>query len=259
MYKKNPSNKGEIKVKGIRASLLWLLVLVTVLTVPSLRVGALPSETDDGIFYSVKDGEVTVEGFNAVGHVMHVPEQIEGMTVKYIAPQACRADTVITEVILPKTIVSIGEYAFAECPNLVKVTLSGTETIGFGAFRLSPSLATVILPDTLKVIEDEAFYGCIMLGSVTAPASLEAIGTDVFLGCDRLILDVSESPLAKAYAEEHGIPTSFFESWTFTVLMLAVSTVLLLVLVLLVRRYLRKRRPLRPAAKGQPPRAPRQA
>ena len=205
--------------------LLPLLLLLPLLIAPSAK--ATVAETDTGIFYSVSDGVVTVEGFNAAGTVMDVPATIGGMPVRYIADQACRNDPHITEVRLPEGLMAVGEFAFSDCPNLTKVTFKGGETIGFSAFRGCRALLSLTLPDTLKSLDDYAFYGCTMLGKVKIPASVTVIGVDTFMGCDRLMLDVRDNPYAKAHAEQYNIPTSFTDTSAFTFLLLAVTTLLL--------------------------------
>ncbi|MBQ4065099.1 MAG: leucine-rich repeat domain-containing protein, partial [Clostridia bacterium] len=224
-----------------KASFFLLLIFCSLLLAPA--ASAEVKETDGGIFYSVTDGAVTVEGFNAAGTVMRVPAEIDGLPVRYVAERACYGDAVLTEVHLPDTIVSIGEYAFSQCEDLKKVTIGGCGTIGFAAFRNSKQLRSVTLPLGLTAIEDEAFFGCARLGKTKIPASLLVIGVDAFAGCEQLYLDVSENAYAARYAEENRIPTSFTETFTFTVLIWILITVLLGGLLWLGYRFLRKRRP----------------
>lgn len=199
------------------------------------------TETDSGILYRLEDGAVTIEGWAAVGTVMTVPETIEGFPVRAVAAQACRGESALTEVVLPASLVEIGAYAFAECPNLARVTLAGGETVGFAAFRDCRALLAVELPDTLRMLEDEAFRGCTMLAKMRIPAAVTQIGYDVFNGCERLILNVEENKLAADYAERYAIPTRFTETWTFTLLMIG-ATVIVLSLGFLLICKIRARR-----------------
>jgi len=220
---------------------LLLSICLIALLIPLPTQGAV-SETDGGIFYSVTDGIVTVEGFNAAGTVMDIPATIDGMPVRYIADQTCRGDGVITEVRIPASIVSVGEFAFADCPNLTKVTCKGGETIGYSAFRGCEALLSLTLPETLTTIDDSAFYGCTMLGTVKIPSSVTAIGTDAFMGCDRLILNVKDNAYAKAYAEQYHIPTGFTSTFSFTLILLALTTVILGAALWVGYRLIMKRR-----------------
>lgn len=195
-----------------------LFTLIMVLACMPINTFAVSSETESGILYSVKDGVVTVEGLHYLETVMNVPEKIEGYPVKYIANQACRDHNVLTEVILPAGLEIIGEYAFAECDNLKKVTVKGCKTISVGAFRESRSLSKISLPKDLELIDDLAFENCVMLGKIKMPKGLKSIGHDAFMGCDRVSFDANGSKLVKDYAKRYNIPTSFFDTWEFTVL-----------------------------------------
>ncbi len=215
------------------------ILLALLLAVPA---GASVLETDEGIFYSVSDGVVTVEGFNAVGTVMDIPAQIHEMPVRHIANQACRGDRILTEVRIPESILTIGEFAFADCPNLIKVTLRGGESIGFSAFRGCGALLSLTLPDTLITIDDYAFDGCLMLGKVKIPASVTAIGVDAFMGCNRLVLNVKDNAYARHYAEQNHIPTGFTSTFAYILLLVALVSALMGGGVWLIGRRLRHNR-----------------
>ncbi len=210
--------------------------------IPVLSVGAEPLETDSGIIYSIENGEVTVEGWGYAGSVMKVPAKIEGYPVKYVANQACRGNDGITELYLPSTIVSIGEYAFAECDNLVKVVIKGSETIGYSSFRNCKALLSVSFPNNLTVIDDSAFENCTMLGKTKIPASVKKIGVDAFIGCGRLRFDVSDNHYAKQYAKQYAIPTSFFDSWEFTVILIAVASACVIGAYFAFNKFVKKKK-----------------
>ena len=215
---------------------VFLALAVLMCLLLSQSILALPSETDSGILYSVHDGYVTVEGFNYAGTTMRVPKEIEGLPVKYIAPQACRSNEAIAELYLPETVIEIGEFAFAECENLTKVVMKGAEKIGFSAFARCDKLSSISLPSNLEVIDDSAFEGCTVLGKVKIPKSVTKIGVDAFSGCDRLRFDASENDYAKEYAKQYSIPTSFFETWEFTVIMLAAACAAVFALLFVIRK-----------------------
>lgn len=218
-----------------------LAALVFILIFSVLNVYALPSETDDGILYSIENGEVTIEGFNYAGNVMDVPSEIEGYPVKYIANQACRDNDAIIELHLPSSIEVIGEFAFADCKNLKKVVIKGADTVGYAAFKNCKKLSSLILPDGIRHIDDCAFENCVMLGKVEIPSSLESIGVNAFIGCDRLRFSIDNNEYAKQYAKQYSIPTSFFESWTFTVIMITVSAVIALAVIKAVSKAVKKK------------------
>ena len=222
-----------------RLTIFLLFAAMLVLLLPC-GAGAV-SETDGGILYRIEEDHVVIVGWNAAGRIMRVPDTIEGLPVREVASQACRGDETLTEVHLPASVTIIGDYAFAECRNLLLVTLEGVETIGYSAFRDNHALLTVTLPETLRTLEDDAFHGCVMLRSLVIPSSLEHIGYDAFNGCDKLILDVSKNPIAKEYAKQYAIPTSFTETWEFTLILIGACTVILGLGLFVVKKFVKKK------------------
>ncbi len=233
---------SKTRRKVMKKVLLSIMTLAILLSAAAIGTNAQVYETDSGIQYSVNNGEITVEGFNYAGNVMNVPEKIDGMPVLYISPQACRKNVAITELRLPKSIVSIGEYAFAECPNLVKVVMSGGIDIGRSAFRDCKAMIELSLPNDLEKIDDFAFEGCTMLGKVKMPKSLSYIGTDAFAGCERLRFDTNGNSYAKEYAKNNSIPTSFKDTWEYTVLMIVLTTALMGGAVFVINIYFRRKK-----------------
>ena len=86
-------------------------------------------------------------------------------------------------------VTTIGNFAFAECSNLINVTIPNSVTsIGEYAFEFCSRLTNVNIPNSVTSIESEAFFCCSSLTSVTIPNSVTSI--DGFRGCSSLT-DVS--------------------------------------------------------------------
>lgn len=64
------------------------------------------------------------------------------------------------------------------------VTAIGNEA--FATAQCQWTLTSVVIPDTVTVIGERAFQGCVLLESVTLPAALEEIGASAFYGCRSL-------------------------------------------------------------------------
>jgi len=79
----------------------------------------------------------------------------------FYAVNTATAKTSLTSIILPKTINSIGMFAFLYCTGLTSVTM----------------------PAQLSYIDDDAFSGCSNLSSFTIPSSVTSIGSYAFEGC----------------------------------------------------------------------------
>ena len=116
----------------------------------------------------------------------------------------------LEEVVIPDTVVEIGERAFENCINLKRLVLSkNISEIPEMAFAFCSSLESVEIPDEVGHIGNRAFYECESLKSVTfgvgireigswafgeckaleeirLPESLKIIGSSAFSGCKRL-------------------------------------------------------------------------
>ena len=87
---------------------------------------------------------------------------------------------VLTTVILPNTITSIGAYAFNSCDRLTSINLpEGLTTIGPNAFSICSNLSHIDFPSTLTELGFTSFISC-GLTSVVVPASLTTIAGGVF-------------------------------------------------------------------------------
>jgi len=137
-----------------------------------------------------------------------IPENVD-----YIGAAAF-AGTGITSVVIPDNQVQIMERAFSQCTNLEKLIIPSSATVGadfinstpklktagpiggdynfeFGwtdiipayAFQECRDLESVVLPDTITSIGEDAFYGCSSLQAIELSQSLEEIQGRAFCGC----------------------------------------------------------------------------
>lgn len=90
----------------------------------------------------------------------------------------------VTSVILPEGMTSIGQYMFYNCSKLESVTVpNGVTSIGASAFSGCNSLSSIVIPEGVTTIGRRAFYNCTGLTSVAIPSSVDNIGYEVFCGC----------------------------------------------------------------------------
>lgn len=88
----------------------------------------------------------------------------------------------------PYTVQIIGNDAFMENRELLKVTLPSTVTkLGSRAFNNCSELYSINLPDSIKEIGNYALGGCSSISAIHMPESIERIGTGAFFGCTSLV------------------------------------------------------------------------
>ena len=94
----------------------------------------------------------------------------------------------LDDLMLPETLVFIGDSAFWQCPNLTSITLpDSVREIGIGAFGQCASLASVTLGPHLETIGDGAFMSCTSLGEIDMPQTVTTLGYAAFAECSSLV------------------------------------------------------------------------
>ena len=109
-------------------------------------------------------------------------------SVTSIGDYAFGSCTGLTSVMIPGSITNLEIFAFEDCISLTNaMTANGVSSIGKDAFKLCTSLPSVTIPGSATYFGDFAFYNCSQLASVTMANGLTSIGTAVFNLCPKLI------------------------------------------------------------------------
>lgn len=112
------------------------------------------------------------------------------------------------EVVLPKSLKEIGDYAFYDCKNLVSVNIpAGVTSIGNGAFHGCTSLTSITIPNSVTSIGDIAFFECRSLTSITIPNSVTSIGGMAFACCSSWTSVTIENKKGKVAIGEKAFPS----------------------------------------------------
>jgi hypothetical protein len=100
---------------------------------------------------------------------------------------------------IPATVTNIGDYAFAYCMNLARVTIpDNVLSIGDAAFADCGGLTNVTIGNGVTSIGDYAFVGCGLTG-LTIGHSVISIGDQAFVGCPLASVTIPNSVTSIGY------------------------------------------------------------
>lgn len=93
----------------------------------------------------------------------------------------------ITSIIIPNSVQSLGEWAFASCEKLQSINIPTSITQIPKAFLLGAhSLSSINIPTSVSRIESHVFYECNSLSSIVIPDAVNYIGEHAFTDCSNL-------------------------------------------------------------------------
>ena len=93
----------------------------------------------------------------------------------------------LSSIVVPESVESIGEFAFGECISLKEIEIpSSVTSIGKGAFSSCESLQEIVIPEGLSTLSERVFERCSALKKAVLPESLREIGQSAFDHCSNL-------------------------------------------------------------------------
>lgn len=177
----------------------------------------LGERTEKFMYSETSSNTATITGYSGedlTGNIV-IPSVINGYTITATGYDVFKGKgNGVTSVRIPATIKEIGDYSFANLPNLTSVTLetgSGLERIGFRAFagssRLSrfnstTSSGDLNLKSGVKKVDSYAFYGT-NFKKIDIGSAIEDIGLAAF-SCNPELKEISVSANAN-YASYNNV------------------------------------------------------
>ena len=191
--------------------------------------------------FDVNGDEATITGYKGLDLNVIIPSSIAKYKVVAIADNAFIPEATglrkdikeirrkIESIVIPESVVRIGNYAFSGCKNLTTITIPDSVTsigkmafygcsgltaiaipdsvtsIGESAFEGCQNLTAITIPDSVTSIGESAFSWCKNLTTITIPDSVTSIGKDAFYNCEKLTIHAYAGSYAEKYAKENKI------------------------------------------------------
>ena len=217
-------------MKNFKKILSYLMtIMVGVILFSGVKVNnvlaneILKFKTPYGVLgYFINGNEITISYYYGTDRKIEIPSEIDGKSVTRIADHAFESLD-LTDVIIPNSVISIGNYTFAECVYLENIKIpSSVTSIGDTAFwrcrclknikvsennktfmdedgvLLSKDKTNLIcypegkreniysIPNSVKNIGIGAFRNNLYLRNIIIPNSVENIGSSAFNNCSNL-------------------------------------------------------------------------
>lgn len=123
----------------------------------------------------------------------------------------------ITDIDFPFNNLSVTSYFGEEADTLIPekiydengFLIGSPNQIGSKCFVEIDFLKSVTIPNTVELIDVNAFESCLSLEKIIIPPSVKEIKEKAFIGCDKLTIYGYTNSVAEKYAKENNIP---FES-----------------------------------------------
>ena len=149
----------------------------------NITIGKSVKSIDDSAFgrifadsYVYYHGDI--EGWLSISFEGYDATPVDATSILYLNGER------ITNVVIPDSITSIGDFTFSGWHWLTSVTIPDSVTsIGDYAFYRCDSLTSITIPNSVTSIGMYAFYNCTSLTSITIPDSVTNIGSRAFASC----------------------------------------------------------------------------
>lgn len=157
--------------------------LISIGTLSSFTVNAAKWPTHGDFSFVVLESSAIIKKYNGNDEKVVVPEMIDGFPVREIGKNAFVGNEIITDVVLPDTVVVIDDHAFANCLNLENINFpEELEIVAHSAFTTCHRLKKIDLKNVMY-IEECAFQLCIDVKEIIVPGTIKNVPDHAFHGC----------------------------------------------------------------------------
>lgn len=197
-----------------RAFVFWLLA--------GWCGNGLRADTFGGFTYTTNSTRATITKYTGAGGDIIIPDVLGGKPVTRIDGKSFYVNTKLTSVFISSNVTYVGNFAFADCANLVSINVDSNNTtyccvdgvlfnktktsivqvpasrtgnyvipstvtgIKYAAFCGCNGLTNVTISSGATYIEGYAFSDCNGLTSIIIPSNVTNIGNEAFSDCSRL-------------------------------------------------------------------------
>ena len=167
-----------MKMKQFLCILLTLCMVLGMVPMTALAAEIDNGSCGDNANWSLTDdGTLTISGTGATedwpysGADIYMPPWLEYRSQ-------------ITKVVVAEGITYLGDYAFADCPNLKQITYPATLTaLGDGVYYNCDSITAAVIPDSVTTVGKSLFEDCASLAQVTFSKNMTVLSEEMFARC----------------------------------------------------------------------------
>lgn len=210
------------RMLALLATIFLVLLVACIFTACDNSGENNPDNIPDGFrFRQNADGEsYALSLYDNSAESVTVPSVFNGKPVTAIDAYAFRFCGGLKSLVIPESVTSIGKGALYKCdalesltlpfvgdgkdnsflgynfgaadytengsivPSTLKsVTVTGGDSVAYGAFHSCSDIVSVVLPDGIESLDKSAFAGCTKLEEVCIPSSVKEIGENAFWNC----------------------------------------------------------------------------
>ncbi len=172
--------------KRIGSSLLAVLMLVVSLPTPSVK--ATGSMIGDFPYTLSRDRTAILGRYRGPGGDVVIPDSIDGYEVTEIGKGAFGEIESITSVVIPDSVVTVGDEAFIRCVNMKSIHFGEkVKTIGWDAVAECTALTEIVIPDGVQSLSTSGtFHDCTNVTKLTLGNGMIDMGGYSFQGLHNL-------------------------------------------------------------------------